>query len=76
MIFDEQIISLVLVTSTAERNNDSNVDKALNNKTGQRSQHSIFLVKQFRWMLLKQPSITIYFHRTSDWVLSIMDYNG
>lgn len=42
MIFDEQIISLVSVTSTAKRNNDSSVDKALNNKTGQRSQLSIF----------------------------------
>ena len=37
MVFEEQIISLVLVTSTAEGNNDSSVDKALTNKTGQHS---------------------------------------
>lgn len=37
MILDEQIISSVLATSTAEGNNDSSVDKAMNDKTGQHS---------------------------------------
>lgn len=37
MMFDEQIINLVIVTSTTEGDNDSSVDKSLNSKTGQYS---------------------------------------
>lgn len=66
MIFDEQNIGLVLVTSAAEGNSGSSVDKALNNKTGQHSPAFYhLLIKQFHWMLQKLPPITICFPRTN-----------